>query len=396
MISEKKPASGAVLFQPVFMVSLGLTFLAFSLPIYAKQLGASALEIGGLFSIFTVTTLVVRPLIGLGLDRFGRKFFFIAGLSSYALAMLLFAQAASLGGLYLARLVNGLAAALTWIATCTMVADLAPAAKRGRAIGLVTEMESRGELVGAAAGIILMSMLPSATAWPLIFSGYALMAAASALMAWRRVPETRPAVLIAEKKAAKPVSRMFGWLLVIIFTSAFAQSMLSPIYLVYLQEKFTIDPGTLGMAFFPAGIIFAFLPAYLGNLSDRFGRVPFMVMGLLGAGLLYLFLPALPNLAWLTVLYALAAVGWAMSLPAETAMVADLTGQDERGRAYGLYEFMGSLGAVFGPLIGGALYDSLGKAFPFYLVGGILLFSAAWVLLVLRQQREPEPVTAAD
>jgi MFS family permease len=121
-----------------------------------------------------------------------------------------------------------------------------------------------------------------------------------------------------------------------------------------------------------------------------------MAMGLLGAGLLYLFLPALPSLAWLTVLYALAAVGWAMSLPAETAMVADLTEQDERGRAYGLYEFMGSLGAAFGPLIGGALYDSLGKAVPFYLVGGILLFSAAWILLVLRQQREPEPVTAVD
>jgi MFS family permease len=116
-----------VLHQPILFVSLSFAFLNFGLPIYAKALGASALEIGGLFSILTLSLALLRPAVGWAIDRFGRKAFLVAGLACYAGSMALFALAASLTGFYLARLVQGLASAMTWITVSTIIADLAGA-----------------------------------------------------------------------------------------------------------------------------------------------------------------------------------------------------------------------------------------------------------------------------
>ena len=70
-------AEARVLHGPLLLVSFPLVFMTFALPIFGKEAGATAIEIGGLFSVFNFVVLVVRPLVGLGLDRYGRKAFLI-------------------------------------------------------------------------------------------------------------------------------------------------------------------------------------------------------------------------------------------------------------------------------------------------------------------------------
>ena len=110
-----------------------------------------------------------------------------------------------------------------------------------------------------------------------------------------------------------------------------------------------------------------------------------MALGLAGSGFISLLMPRLPSLIWLAVLYTLSALTSGLSDPAETAMVADLTGHEKRGMAYGLYNFVGNLGFTIGPLLGGLLYDTIGKGAPFTLNGIVLIVSAVLVFLLLRQ-----------
>ncbi len=379
--------------QSLLLGSFAFVFLMFGLPIAGKFLGASAVAIGGLYSIFTVTVMATRPVVGWAVDRFGRKHFFVAALMADAIAMGLFAFAKSISGLYLARLVQGIASSFIWVSVNTIAADLSSANGRGRAMGRVQETIMRGGIYGVLAGYGLIIFLPKGVAWQMAFLTYAIFAAIGAWLAWRSVPETR--VPSSDRLRLRcSVSREFFLLMLIVFTTGLSSALIAPIYLIFLQDKFTTDITTLAWAFFPAGIVHCVLPSRAGTLSDRFGRAPLMAIGLFGAGLLSLVLPSLPSLTWLILLYTVAAIGWAMAAPAEAAMVSDLIGSDARGAAYGLYEFARNFGASLGPLVGGWLYDAVGKVMPFYLNGVVLVASAVWVLLLLRQaslQETPNP-----
>jgi MFS family permease len=61
-------------------------------------------------------------------------------------------------------------------------------------------------------------------------------------------------------------------------------------------------------------------------------------------------IPVLSSLAAFAVLWALQALCYAAGEPAEQALVADLTGGDQRGRAYGFYAMTAGLDATIGPI----------------------------------------------
>ncbi len=176
------------------------------------------------------------------------------------------------------------------------------------------------------------------------------------------------------------------------FSLAFANALIEPIYLIYLQDRFTTDMGVLAWAFFPAGLVFMFLPSRLGKLSDRFSRPLLMATGVTVAGTLYISLPFLPSLVWLVVLYPLSAVGQALYSPQMTAMVGDLSHENRRGRIFGIYQMFSGIGLSVGPLMGGWLYDTYGGATTVIINGAILLLTALFVALALGRGQAPEHV----
>lgn len=114
----------AVLRRTIFLISMPSFILGLMLPVYGKEIGASAVEIGLFFSVFSLMTLLMRPLVGWGLDRLGRRGFFLAGLGGYALTMISFAFIDQTVGVLLARIFQGISSSLLWLSVSAITADL--------------------------------------------------------------------------------------------------------------------------------------------------------------------------------------------------------------------------------------------------------------------------------
>jgi len=198
------------------------------------------------------------------------------------------------------------------------------------------------------------------------------------------VPETHPTREAQRPEEEDHIDRKrLMRLMAIVFLTGVSTAMISPLIMIFLQDRFTTDVPSLARAYIPAALVYAYLPGHTGGLSDRFGRAPMMAIGLVGAGIVSLLMPSMPSLLALAGLWLLEAVGFSTASPAEGALVADLTGKNVRGTGYGLYTFASGLGFTLGPLLGGWLYDAAGHALPFYVNGCVLFIGALLVLWLL-------------
>ena len=115
----------------LLLTSLPFGMLLFGLPLVAREMGASALVIGSLLSVSALIIVAVQPVVGVGLDRFGRRSFLIVGLLGYACSNAIFGLASGITALFLAQIAQGIGSGLVWVAALTIVSDLTSANSLG-------------------------------------------------------------------------------------------------------------------------------------------------------------------------------------------------------------------------------------------------------------------------
>ncbi len=150
--------------------------------------------------------------------------------------------------------------------------------------------------------------------------------------------------------------------------------MIIPV-LPFLVEKFGgsgIAMGTL-MAIFSL-MQFIFSPLW-GDLSDRFGRKPLLLMGTLGNGLTMIGFGLSTDLPSLYLFRALGGILSSATLPTAMAFIGDSTKENDRGAGMGVVGAAMGVGMVLGPGIGGMMGGSSLQA-PFF-------FSAALSFLAV-------------
>ena len=115
---------------------------------------------------------------------------------------------------------------------------------------------------------------------------------------------------------------------------------------------------------------FLFSPL-LGELSDRFGRKPVLIISLLGLCIDYLLHAYAPTIAWLFVGRLLAGIMGA-SHSVATAYIADVSTKENKAKNFGLIGAAFGLGFIIGPAIGG-IFGEENLRLPFY-ISAVLTF----------------------
>ncbi|MEO9297417.1 TCR/Tet family MFS transporter [Devosia alba] len=125
---------------------------------------------------------------------------------------------------------------------------------------------------------------------------------------------------------------------------------------------------------------FVFSPV-LGNLSDRFGRRPVLLLSLLGLTFDYLMMSIAPVVWYLFIGRIIAGVAGA-AVATATAYMADITPPHKRTHRFGLIGAAFGLGFIIGPVIGGELGE-FGPRVPFFAAAALAFANFLFGLLVL-------------
>jgi DHA1 family tetracycline resistance protein-like MFS transporter len=132
---------------------------------------------------------------------------------------------------------------------------------------------------------------------------------------------------------------------------------------------------------------FIFAPL-VGNLSDKFGRRPILLVSLFGFGLDYLLLIWAPSIEWLFLGRIIAGVTGA-SFTTASAYIADISDEKTRAQNFGMVGAAFGLGFIIGPVIGGLL-GSFGPRTPFVAAAILCFLNWLWGYFILPESLSPD------
>lgn len=165
--------------------------------------------------------------------------------------------------------------------------------------------------------------------------------------------------------------------------------------LPFYAEEIGASPTQLGLLMAVYSFMQLLFAPIWGRVSDKIGRKPVIMIGILGLSLSFLMM------AWSTELWMLFAariVGGILSsanMPTVMAYVADITSPEDRGKGMGIIGAATGLGFIFGPAIGG-VFSEQSLNLPFYLAAASSLLTFFFVMVVLKESLTPEQRKAQE
>lgn len=138
-----------------------------------------------------------------------------------------------------------------------------------------------------------------------------------------------------------------------------------PDLILDLTGKSVSEAAVIGGLLLSSYAIFQFFfSPVLGEISDRYGRKPLLLLGLFGLGLDYLISAFAPSIGWLFFGRCLAGF-FGASHTVAMAYVADISTKEDKAKNYGIIGAAFGLGFVLGPVIGGLIGAEWGTRAPF-------------------------------
>jgi MFS family permease len=328
-------------------------------------------------------------------DRFGRKPVLVAGWLVGLPVPLLIILAPSWGWIVAANLLLGVNQGLTWSTTVIMKMDLVGPVRRGLATGI---NEAAGYGAVALTALVTGCIAETFGLRPgpfLLGLAYALLGLGASVLFVR---ETRGHVEHEQRLVGRPDVppwREVFWRTTLRDRSLSAASQaglvnnlndgmawgLLPLF--YASEGLSLGEIGILAAAYPA--VWAIGQVVTGGLSDRIGRKPLIVAGMLTqAGAIAVIAFASTFTVWLAAA-ALLGLGTAMVYPTLLATIADVADPVWRGSAIGVYRLWRDLGFAIGALVAGVIADLLGMPAAIAAVAALTAGSGLVVLVRMRE-----------
>jgi MFS transporter, DHA1 family, solute carrier family 18 (vesicular amine transporter), member 1/2 len=357
-LRNSRAVAVAVVTSATFTDILAYSVAVPVLPDLSRRLGASPTMIGLLFASFGVTLLTVSIPMGAASDRIGRRVPLVSGMVALAASTTLFAFGGSLPVLFAARLIQGAADAITWVAGFALVADLFGPAERGRVTGIIMSGTSFSFMIGPSLGGWLYEL--GGARMPFVAVAVLAMLAGAAFL-WLIEPHHHAGRELVPVTAVLRTPEIAACAAAVVAASA-TTSMFEPVLALHLAAMGE-GPARIGLVFGTAAVVNMTLHPLIGHLADRLGARRLTLVGLMLSAPGTVLLGQTWNYQSTIFLFVLAAAAIALVITPSLAYMAEATsaaGIGSFGVAYGLYNVAWGAGLLGGPAVGGFVYERLG------------------------------------
>lgn len=365
-----------VLVVASFVIALGFGLVAPALPQFARSFDVGVTAATVVVSSFAAMRLLFAPASGSLVQKLGERPVYITGLLIVALSTGACAFAASYWQLLVFRALGGIGSTMFTVSALGLLVRIAPPDARGRVSGLYATSFLMGNILGPLFGGALIGLGLRA---PFLIYAVALLVAASVVGISLRSSElARP-----DSGDGVPVMRLRDALRSPVYRAAlgsnFANGWVVFGVRVAMVPLFVVEALDEGEAF--AGVALtafavgnALVLIKSGKLSDRFGRRPFVLAGLVVCGVSTIAMGFTESVVWFLITSFVAGMGSGLSNPSQQAAVADVVGSKARGGpVLAAFQMVADVGAVIGPVAAGFLADRLSYSTAFAVTGVIML-----------------------
>lgn len=346
------------------------------LPVFlVSVLAASAFTVGLIEGVAEASALAVKLFSGIWSDRLGkRKPLALLGYGLGALSKPLFALAPGVGFVLGARLIDRVGKGLRGAPRDALVAEIAPAGRRGAAFGLRQALDTVGALLGPLLAFGLMVMWAGdvrAVFWVAVIPG----ALAVALLAFGvHEPERAAPPLTTGRTVWTGLVRLpAGCWQVVAIGGLFTLARFSEAFLVLRAQQGGLALTAVPLVMVVMNAVYSASAYPFGRLADRFDHRRLLVCGLLVLVAADGVLAASERMgtpwAWTGVGVALWGLHMGMTQGLLAAMVADSAPPNQLGTAYGVFNLASGVALLLASASAGWLWDRFGAATTF-LAGG--------------------------
>ncbi|NHJ25810.1 MAG: MFS transporter [Candidatus Lokiarchaeota archaeon] len=349
------------------------------LPLFIIEIGGTTLTLGLISGVSNALANILKGITGWMSDKINRrKPFIVAGYTVSNLSKPLIGFTVSWELVLALKATDRIGKGLRTSSRDALISYYAT--EKGRAFGLHRAMDTLGAVLGSFLAFVLL-FISWSYSQIIIFSIVPGLIAISLLLPVRDVSTDeffKKKPKSSQEVKMQKIDKNFLKLIIILGVIEFAS--LDVAFLILRSEDYILPNSTylIPIFYLILNIIYTLFSPLTGILSDKVGRKPVIILGLttLLATCIILAFPvekSLFSIILIIIIYIMHGFYLASVDPISRAYIADLTGKDKRGRAYGYYYFSVGFIGMAEAIIFGWIYQLYQFTWAFIYVS-ILLF----------------------
>ncbi|MFJ7697662.1 multidrug efflux MFS transporter NorA [Lysinibacillus fusiformis] len=379
-MSKKQNITLAILLSNLFIAFLGIGLVIPVLPTIMNELHISGSVVGYMVAAFAITQLIVSPIAGKLVDNIGRKVMIVAGLFIFGLSEFLFGLGRSIEVLFISRMLGGVSAAFIMPAVTAYIADITTLSQRPKALGYMSAAISTGFIIGPGIGGFLAEY---GTRVPFYAAGVLGLVAAIFSLVLLKEPsragdkeDTPSSILGSAKRVFSP---LYFIPFILIFVLSFGLAAFESLFSLFVDHKFAFTPSDIAIIITGSGIVGALAQLLLFDwLTKKMGEINVIRYSLILSAVLTFAMTIVNHYFAILFVTFFIFVGFDLIRPAVTSYLSKIAG-NEQGFVGGMNSMFTSLGNIFGPILGGILFD-INLNYPYYFATIVLLIGVILAL----------------